>query len=596
MTVIANAGANVTYAWSGSPIAAFSVTATADDLGGGASFTSQWQIVSQPAGGGASISAPTSNTTNLGPFSAAGTYIFALVIRNNLGVYSEQDYTLMPDSAVKIVEVRAQNSDLAYPGWKEKGGAPGTGGLYDKLHAWFNAVDVLHGKMADVWVSEGVIQASQLRNGFGDNLVLVATGSGYVRVLSQEGDVEILAEDAAIYAEAKGNASVTSTEGDVEFAAVAGAVNISGSAGVNIGSESGDVDLSADVGSLTGGAGLDVVLTAGVGDGASTRRVIARGGAAAVCDLAADILGPDSNNANVFVRGRGTHNYDLQTDIIGSDSDGAGIIVRGRGVHTHDLRTDIIQADTVNTGLWVRSNGSAVCDLRADVILTNELDAQTSNSGITVRGSGTHTADLKVNEIREDTADAGVTIEDVLLKDGYIEGADVWASSGYVNLADWYTLVTGVLNDLNSIYTRTVAAGVVTLGSAAGSETTLLFTAAPNPPAGAKLIISAEFSGANNGNSKTYTLKIGSTTLVTVTTTTTNDIVKLYAELTILGASSQIKRAYFQVNAGAIVEYVTNTSIDLGSGPNVNFCATTPTAADDVVLRQYHISIAPEGP
>ncbi len=187
MAVVANAGANTIFAAAALPGAAITLTAAASDLGGGASIASAvWSIISQPAGGAAVLSAPTSLSTTFGPFAVVGTYVYSLVITTNIGGVSQTDYQLMPDSAVAIVEAYTANALLPLPAFREKG-------VFAKVDAWLRKIDAQAAGIA----TTGINKAISLTTVNGGITLTAGDATNGDIALTAEGNARVTAAGAA---------------------------------------------------------------------------------------------------------------------------------------------------------------------------------------------------------------------------------------------------------------------------------------------------------------------------------------------------------------------------------------------------------------
>lgn len=249
-----------------------------------------------------------------------------------------------------------------------------------------------------------------------------------------------------------------------------------------------------------------------------------------------------------------------------------GVVVETVGSSSGDV---IVRVTGSGTGFVVLRGRTGVADLRTDII-----ESDTNNAGVTARGRGTHTADLRADEIREDTTDAGVTVEDVLIKDGQVDGYD---------LSTQFAIISAILATIPVV----TESRTHTQATATTSEELLWSISAPNPASGAKIAVVAKFIGAGNTNSKTYTIKIGSTVIATLSTTTSNDVVEIGADLTITGTNTQITGSYFILNGGRAQYAHVLTTYALNSGISFGMYATTGTVSGDVTLKHTYLSVSP---
>lgn len=249
-----------------------------------------------------------------------------------------------------------------------------------------------------------------------------------------------------------------------------------------------------------------------------------------------------------------------------------GVVVETVGSSSGDV---IVRVTGSGTGFVVLRGRTGVADLRTDII-----ESDTNNAGVTARGRGTHTADLRADEIREDTTDAGVTVEDVLIKDGQVDGYD---------LSTQFAVISAILATIPVV----TESRTHTQATATTSEELLWSISAPNPASGSKITVVAKFIGESNTNSKTYTIKISSTVIATFSTSTSNDVVEIGADLTITGTNTQITGSYFILN-GTRTQYAhALTTYALNSGISFGMYATTGTASGDVTLKHTYLSVSP---
>ena len=532
MPVLVNVGANYSYPASAlaPTVPAVNLTATTDDLGGGASITERaWTIISQPVGGGASLGSPTSQNTTFGPFAQVGTYIACCAIKNNLNVWSEQDYRLMPDTAVVIVRVRTANADIGLPGYKEKGGGPGAEDLFDLLNSWFVRIDRNDGRLADIWVSAGVIQADEIRS-FNDDIHLNAD-------VNLTGDADTISFDAIDrFTAHAGSVAQLLSDDDVEIEAGAdldlfavGALDIAGD------SISLDAESTINIAALTlirliadGYAQVELT-NAGIELLTITDRTITLSSSGALT------LGATGAAANV--------------DIYATDGD-INLLALAAG---RDMTLGCDDALTLYTeagDIGIDSFGEVLINAAARIGIEAAQDFSVESDGVLFLS----TDDIAFEQTgyRRVFASRIQQVLDCQVVFQATTGTSEELLDAYTIPDDWFT-VTGMCIRIEAWYHGVVAA-----------------------------------------NDKVYTVKLDGTTLYSSgVTSSTNDLVSITIDLFAQASNGQFV-LYELDFTGARLVGRGGASVDMTTGPKaIGFYATTPDNAGDVTLDAWRVSFTP---
>lgn len=146
----ANAGTLQSFAYSSLPIASVTLSGSGTPGTGGASITGYaWSIVSQPTGGGATLSDATIAGPTFGPISVQGDYVLFLRVTDNLGARSASRSAITTGDVGAFVTIRARSryADLGIPGTGEYN----VGALE---YAWYVETDTNTGRLDNFVVQD----------------------------------------------------------------------------------------------------------------------------------------------------------------------------------------------------------------------------------------------------------------------------------------------------------------------------------------------------------------------------------------------------------------------------------------------------------
>lgn len=179
---VANAGTLQSFAYSSLPIASVTLSGSGTPGTGGSSITGYaWSIVSQPTGGGATLSDATIAGPTFGPISVQGDYVLFLRVTDNLGAQSASRSAITTGDVGAFVTIRArsQYADL---------GIPGTGeyNVGDLEYAWYVETDTNTGRLDNFVVQDCTDVAEATTTG--PNLDYLTSGA-YATLGGLAGDV-----------------------------------------------------------------------------------------------------------------------------------------------------------------------------------------------------------------------------------------------------------------------------------------------------------------------------------------------------------------------------------------------------------------------
>lgn len=241
MPPVANAGAATVYAYGAGANTTFAGGGSVDPGRTIAAYA--WAVLSEPAGSNVTFAdTGTKQSTLQNPqlvgvgASLVGDVVCSLVITDDLGATSETNWRKMPTSAFKIVAVTSRYGALRKLTKREKTWAA-------LQAAWVDALDLVIGKIADVWVSQGVIKANTISE------FTAANGVSVDGVALKDGSATMTPLTGQVKSNNYTSVGVTGNPGEISFYAYEGldleAAGATGSGEMNL-TAKGDVNLWPD--------------------------------------------------------------------------------------------------------------------------------------------------------------------------------------------------------------------------------------------------------------------------------------------------------------------------------------------------------------
>lgn len=144
-----------------------------------------------------------------------------------------------------------------------------------------------------------------------------------------------------------------------------------------------------------------------------------------------------------------------------------------------------------------------------------------------------------------------------------------------------------------------LATQLVDAGTPASTTETDLFSYSLNPvttnallAVGDSIVVKATFTMAANGNTKNLRVKLGTTTVDTLTTTANGLVVMVESRITRVTATSQVATTIFTTDAVAPdIAYNSSIAENLGAAVNVRITGENGSATlNDIVLNNVEVS------